>query len=94
MPLGHDGNVAIQGFAPNPTLSQEFTIGTDTTIDVTGWVAVRWNSQDGSSLVKCLLNDNTVGRTLVDDVFVVTPAVTAISFTGTAGVVVEVEGMK
>ncbi len=96
MALAEDqGGTSIQGFAPEPTLSQEYTIGTTAALVVTYWTAIRWNSKDGATPVARILNSNSTGLTALGavDVLPVGEVVTTISFTGTAGTVVEIEGM-
>lgn len=84
-------NNPIQGFAADPAKSQIFTIGTDTSIDVQGWEAIRW-ATTGDPVTR-ILNENAVGLTAESAIDVVGNSLFSISFTGTAGDIVQVEGM-
>jgi hypothetical protein len=84
----------VQGFAADPAAVGEYTVGTSDAIDVTGRVAIRWSSKDGSTLVTRVLNDNATGLTALSGVDVLDDGVTGIDFTAASGTpVVEYELM-
>jgi hypothetical protein len=87
------GSTPIQGFAPDPTTANEFIIGTSAAIDTTTWMAMRWSSKDGFTPVTRKLNGNASGTTGLAGVDILRADVIAVTFTGTAGTVVEYELM-
>jgi hypothetical protein len=80
----------IQGRCPDPSSVGEFTIGTSSAIDVTGRLAIFWNSKSGTNICR-KLNSNSVGITGTSGSHVLSGDITSITFTGTAGNVVEWE---
>jgi hypothetical protein len=74
----------VQGFAANPGACGEYVVGTSDPIDVTGYTAIRWVSQDGETPVTRVLNENTTGLTALTGVDVLHPNVVTIDFTDPA----------
>lgn len=92
--LPQDGKgTAIQGFSPDPSKTTEFIVGTTAAIDVSDWTLLRWNSKDGAALITRKFNSLSTGMTRLEGVDVLNESIATVTFTGTAGKVVEVEGM-
>ena len=84
--------MCYKDFPPNPGKVGEYIISTTAPIATTDNLAIRWNSKSGTTVCR-KFNSNTTGLSSTNGVDILSSAITAITFTGTTGNVVEWELM-